>query len=556
MQGALTPDPDRKVGRSPPLYDAKNDPCFLFSCTGHDASLCSMPQPPNNFSGYELRRRSSEREEFDLHNNNDDWQHMPTSESRHSVLRPLWALINAFIPRRLKAKGYRQLSPSKLPTGSQLRLRRRRCCSYTFLLLSVLAVLFLLTAIFNPSYTRPPSHYNELRQRILDSDDDGPANPSKENIFIAASLYDSGGQLLNGAWGKAVLDLIELLGEKNVYLSIYENEGGSKARKAMSAFEQKVQSNRSIIWDNDFIMEDVPHVELPDGSRRVKRMAFLAQVRNKALEPLEEAAERTRFDKILYLNDVIFDPVEASQLLFSTNHDDNGRASYRTACAVDFINPFKFYDTFASRDVAGFSMGVPFFPWFTNSGEGISRRDVLQGKDAVRVRSCWGGMVAFDAEPFLGSKPLKFRATQDLYWDASECCLVNADLVGDSHPQGESDYGVYMNPYVRVAYSETTLRWLHTTRRFERLYTIPHTLINRMVGVPWHNPRREVEGGKMVEEKVWVPDSNLDTGGSFQMEERRATGDGFCGRRGLQVLKKMKSKKDEKNWEMIAVPAG
>lgn len=515
-----------------------------------------MQQPQDLQDNYELQRPYADSEDSVLDGADHEWHDASPSGSRMpSFLVSLQSFVETLLPRRLRAKGYRQLPRSTSSKVPPLRLRRRRCRSCSLFLCGILATLLLFTAVFNPSYTRPPTHYHKLQERILNADDDGPANPGNEKIFIAASLYDSGGQLLTGAWAQAVLDLIEYLGEQNVYLSIYENEGKAKARKAMSAFEQRVQCNRSIVWDTDFVMEDIPHVELPDGSRRVKRMAFLAEVRNKALQPLEEVSEHIKFDKILYLNDVIFDPVEACQLLFSTNHDDNGRASYRAACALDFINPFKFYDTFASRDAAGFSMGVPFFPWFTGSGNGISRRDVLQGKDSVRVRSCWGGMAAFDAKPFLGSKPLRFRATNDLYWDASECCLVNADLVGDSSPQGESDYGVYMNPYVRVAYSEKTLKWLHTTRRFERLYTIPHMVLNRLVGLPWHNPRRDVEVGTLVEEKVWVPNSNLDTGGSFQMMERRASGDGFCGRRGLQLLKKT-STKGEKNWEMIPVPPG
>lgn len=93
----------------------------------------------------------------------------------------------------------------------------------------------------------------------------------------------------------------------------------------------------------------------------MKRIAFLAEVRNRALRPLE-ADPLMRFDKLLFINDVIFDPIDAVQLLFSTNIDASGRAQYGAACAVDFINTFKFYDTFATRDFEGYAMGIPFFP--------------------------------------------------------------------------------------------------------------------------------------------------------------------------------------------------
>ena len=116
-----------------------------------------------------------------------------------------------------------------------------------------------------------------------------------------------------------------------------------------------------------------------------------------ALRPLE-AEKAVQFDKILFVNDVIFDPIDAVNLLFSTNHQPPGYTQFQAACAVDFINAFKFYDRFALRDFEGYTSGIPFFPWFTDAAQAISRRDVLAQKDAVRVRACWGSMVAFEAK--------------------------------------------------------------------------------------------------------------------------------------------------------------
>src|SRR5436190_18505688 len=156
--------------------------------------------------------------------------------------------------------------------------------------------------------------------------------------------------------------------------------------------------------DNSLVSEhlpidDLPHIKLPSGEDAVKRIAFLAEVRNRVLKPLQTNMS-TRFDKLLFLNDVIFNPIDAIQLLFSTNINESGRTQYGAACAVDFINAFKFYDRFATRDQEGFETGIPFYPWFTDAGHAVSRRDVLEQKDAVRVRSCWGGMVAFQAKWF------------------------------------------------------------------------------------------------------------------------------------------------------------
>ncbi len=415
--------------------------------------------------------------------------------------------------------------------------------------------LIILTAIFRPSYNKPPSHYQSLRQRIESSEDYGRANPQHQKIFIAASLYDEGGYLLGGAWGEAVLELINILGNKNVYLSVYENTAGEAAQIAQFKFETRVQCAHTMVLEDAPALDDLIQTILPDGSKRTKRIAYLAEARNRALQPLEEKFDVT-YDKLLYLNDVVFDPIEAAQLLLSTNLDEHGHTAYRAACAVDFINPFKFYDTYATRDLEGYRMGVPFFPWFSNSGQGTSRADVLAGKDAVRVKSCWGGMVAFDARPFQATPPLRFRASEGTYWDASECCLIHADILKKGRSEGDGDHiGIYMNPFVRVAYSSSTLAWISTVQRFERLFSVPHNIINHLVGLPWLNPRRTEEAGTKVEEDVWISDSSLKKGGSFQKQTREAQGDGYCGVRMLQVMKET-ARKGEKNWEVIPIPSG
>jgi len=88
----------------------------------------------------------------------------------------------------------------------------------------VVLFLVLFAGIFIPSYTYRPVHYNELRQRSLRSVSPGRANPNNEKIFIAAAIYEEKGELTSGPWGKAVLDLVDLLGPQNVHLSIYEND--------------------------------------------------------------------------------------------------------------------------------------------------------------------------------------------------------------------------------------------------------------------------------------------------------------------------------------------
>lgn len=473
------------------------------------------------------------------------------------------------------------------------RPRRRQPLLSRFLLLLshipyIILLLLLVCSAFFPSYSNPPQRYRDLRIRVEHSTNYGAANPNNEKIFIAASLYDKDGGLVSGAWGRHVLELIDMLGHENVFLSLYENDPDEQCKEALTAFQQRVPCDSSIVYEH-LDPSQLPHVTMLDGSQRLKRIAYLAEVRNRALRPLDDVrslAHHTQWDKLLYLNDIVFDPVDAAHLLFNTNVDNStGKTNYRAACAVDFINPFKFYDTFATRDLEGFSMGVPFYPWFTRSGRGESRLDVLSQTDAVRVRSCWGGMVAFEAKwfqphlyevegddlilPAASSNPqisdlpslppLRFRFEPDTYWDASECCLIHADLahrpvpsaVGPSSGRYYAGPGIYMNPYVRVAYSKAVMSWLPFTKRFERLYTPVHSLVNWIGRRPAYNARRLEQPGDEVTDRVWQWDdkslaimrngtvADLKDGlhGSFREVKRKAQPGQFCGSRKLLYIK-------------------
>ena len=423
--------------------------------------------------------------------------------------------------------------------------RRRLIIFLLYLIITILTTSIITAFIVFPSYTHPPLRYTHFRTIAEASITPGRGNPASQKVFIVASLYDAGGSLANGAWSRNVLDLIDLLGSNNTFLSIYENDSGQAGKHALRKMEERVPCAHSLTSEDHLALKEMPQVTLPDGSKKVKRISYLAEVRNRALKALEEFD--ICYDKILYLNDVIFNPIDALQLLFATN---NGR--YRAACAVDFINPFKFYDTFATRDLGGDGMGLPFFPWSSYNGDAQTHADVLAGSDAVRVRSCWGGMVAFDARFFqkqrdsssipetAGSEgpsnltaPYRFRAEKDLYWDASECCLIQADI----QSLNAEDRGIYMNPFVRVAYTTRTMSWLWFTRRFERLYTPIHILADMLVSLPVYNPRQIERPGERVEESIWVPNKYAVGNGSFQSVPRLAGHAGFCGGRGLPVMK-------------------
>ena len=349
-------------------------------------------------------------------------------------------------------------------------------------------------------------------------------------------------------------------------------------RSIVAVILQRALAGNSSLISEHLPIEDIPQVMTPLGESKTKRIAFLAEVRNRALRPLE-AKKAVTFDKLLFLNDVIFDPIDALNLLFSTNYHPSGYTQYQAACAVDFINAFKFYDRFALRDFEGYTSGIPFFPWFTDAGQATSRRDVLAQKDAVRVRACWGGIVAFEAKWFQNAypgitgnsfpiesdddrfnvSPLRFRHEEDPFWEASECCLIHADLTYLSHGSNTmNDSGIFMNPYIRVAYDRQTLRWLPYARRVERLYSWVHTILNHVVGMPQYNPRRLEDPNDEVVEKVWQYDTAAGGNrefpqGSYQEMKRTVAPGRFCGIRRLMVMKQ-NPRKGEKNWENVPIP--
>ena len=508
--------------------------------------MSSQPLHPDE---YELVNRASieSNDSFDL--DDADFESNTLTKSRSYQHRPnLLDWLLSKLPPNIRRRLHVPTSPRnwlRTPERSRASTHRpllRRIALVLHISVVVLVTLIAFTGLFRPSYNKPPTHYETLRDQAAIWSKSGRVNLNNEKVFIAASIYDKGGKLARGDWAKNIISLIELLGENNVFLSIYENDAGPEATAALGELKERVKCPHELVSEAHLSLEDIPHITLPDGSERVKRISYLAEVRNRALRPLDDPL-RPVFDKLLYVNDVVFDPVDAAQLLFSTNAGPSGKANYRAACAVDFINPFKFYDTFATRDLEGFGMGVPFFPWFSNAGRSISRQEVLEQSDAVRVRSCWGGMVAFDAKYFQhrpdpsAEEVVRFRAEKDVFWDASECCLIHADIQTppDTFNLTYSHTGIYMNPYVRVAYDTTTLRWLSVTRRFERLYSIPHNILNHLVGLPWHNPRRTEAYREEVQEEVYA---GVGQGkGYFRMVDRLAGTGGFCGRRGLQVMK-------------------
>ncbi|KAI0121085.1 cryptococcal mannosyltransferase 1-domain-containing protein [Xylariales sp. AK1849] len=465
------------------------------------------------------------------------------------------------------------------------RLRRlitSRCLGLTAL------TLLLATPIVTPSYDRPPSHYGDLKSRCQvpsgkDGSQPGCANPGNEKVYISVSLYDPGGHMVNGGWGKSVLELIHLIGDDNVFLSIYENAGGPDEEAALVNLKSKLQCRYALVHDQHHeAIQDSTSTILPDGSVRLKRLAYLSETRNRALRPLDTFGQGDMlYDKILFLNDIAFHAVDAAHLLFNTNIGADGKTHYLAACGLDYFTPFLYYDTFALRDVEGYSTGVPMFPIFAQGGQGLSRAAMLAETDAVPVASCWGGIVAMPARyvhhlhqalpepefwkignhivepasPKNVKPPVRFRHEPEAFYEACECCLFLADVTQVARRDANvsyADLGIYVNPYVRVAYRYDVLFWMRWVQRWERLFAIPQAITNKFASMPRHNPHRTVQEGDTFVEEVWVGEGK---DGRWELIQRRARNGMFCGTRKMLTIKPGK-RAGNSYWESLKIPGG
>lgn len=144
----------------------------------------------------------------------------------------------------------------------------------------------------------------------------------QERIYIA-SLHWNDEVLLRNHWIPSLVNLVSHIPPENVYISILESGSWDDTKGALLELDaqlEKLGIERSIVLGNrthvDAINEGLEAaadglVWTPSGKQELRRIPFLAKERNRAMDQLGELAVREngpkrRFDKVLWLNDVIF----------------------------------------------------------------------------------------------------------------------------------------------------------------------------------------------------------------------------------------------------------
>ena len=150
-------------------------------------------------------------------------------------------------------------------------------------------------------------------------------NVKGQSIFIA-SIHWNNELILRSNWNGQVVNLVKYFGAENVYVSIYESgsylDDTKGALRELDAELETLGVKRTIILDETTHKDEMQKpvgegwIETPRRRKEVRRIPYLARLRTLSLKPLGElSAEGVKFDKVLFLNDVVF---SVSSLL-STN---------------------------------------------------------------------------------------------------------------------------------------------------------------------------------------------------------------------------------------------
>lgn len=182
------------------------------------------------------------------------------------------------------------------------RSKRSTYLRVVFLLIFLLCIIDLVSILSIYMRQLPPPKPQSSRE--------------KERIYIA-SIHWNNEAVLRSKWIEAVVDTVKLLGPENSYVSVYESGSWDDSKGALRVLNATLDTTgvqRSIVLDDNTHLDEIAKIpgpsgwiDTPRGKRELRRIPYLSKLRNISLKPLADLALRgIKFDKILFLNDVVF----------------------------------------------------------------------------------------------------------------------------------------------------------------------------------------------------------------------------------------------------------
>ena len=188
----------------------------------------------------------------------------------------------------------KRTSPRRFSRSSRTRIFRA-----SLLLLTLFSIVDLLSLISARQHQNLPAK---------------SPNVSGQKIFIA-SIHWNNEPILRSSWNRAVLELVDYFGPKNVYISVYESGSWDDSKQALQALDNGLEEKgvrRTVRLNETTHADELKQsatdgwIQTPRGKKELRRIPYLSKLRNLALEPLNNLGDDTRFDKVLFLNDVVF----------------------------------------------------------------------------------------------------------------------------------------------------------------------------------------------------------------------------------------------------------
>lgn len=138
----------------------------------------------------------------------------------------------------------------------------------------------------------------------------------RERIYIAGMHFNNG-DILKKHWNKAVIELTEYFGPENVFVSIFESGSWDDTKEVLYDLDRELASRnvpRRLEVSHVTHKDEMSSTDKGDGwidtkrnKKELRRIPYLAKLRNKTLQDLLDLYKNgTTFDKVLFLNDVVF----------------------------------------------------------------------------------------------------------------------------------------------------------------------------------------------------------------------------------------------------------